>query len=104
MARPVGSVQDRRFKASLIREIDDAMGDPRKLDAIATALVAKAMDGDIQAIREFADRIDGKPAQESNVTIQHRKAVELSDDELAVVAAGSSEGVATPPIDPSQLN
>ena len=104
MARPVGSIQDRRFKAALIRQIDEAMGDPRKLDAIADALITKAMEGDIQAIREFADRIDGKPAQESTVTVQHRRAAELTDDELAIIAAGSGEGAATPPIDPSQLN
>lgn len=34
-----------------------------KLRDIADALVTKAISGDVQAIREVADRIDGKPAQ-----------------------------------------
>ena len=37
--------------------------DKTKLRAVADALVKKAMDGDVQAIREVADRLDGKPAQ-----------------------------------------
>lgn len=34
-----------------------------RLRAVADALVAKAMDGDVPAIREVADRLDGKVAQ-----------------------------------------
>jgi hypothetical protein len=40
-----------------------AGNDPRHLRAIARKLFEKAMDGDLQAIREIADRLDGKPAQ-----------------------------------------
>jgi hypothetical protein len=34
-----------------------------KLRDVAEALVAKGMDGDIQAIKEIADRLDGKVPQ-----------------------------------------
>lgn len=34
-----------------------------KLRAIAEALIEKAAEGDIQAIKELGDRLDGKPAQ-----------------------------------------
>lgn len=34
--------------------------DRTKLRAVADALVDKAMNGDVQAIKEVADRIDGK--------------------------------------------
>lgn len=37
--------------------------DKTKLRAVADALVEKAMAGDVQAIREVADRLDGKPPQ-----------------------------------------
>jgi hypothetical protein len=37
--------------------------DKTKLRAVADALVDKAMGGDVQAIKEVADRLDGKPAQ-----------------------------------------
>jgi len=33
------------------------------LRAIAKELITKALDGDMQAIKEMGDRIDGKPAQ-----------------------------------------
>lgn len=34
-----------------------------KLRAVADALLDKAMSGDVQAIKEVADRLDGKVAQ-----------------------------------------
>jgi hypothetical protein len=37
--------------------------DKTKLRVVADALVDKAMTGDVQAIREVADRIDGKVPQ-----------------------------------------
>jgi hypothetical protein len=37
--------------------------DKTKLRAVADALVEKAMSGDVQAIKEVADRIDGKVPQ-----------------------------------------
>lgn len=37
-----------------------------KLRQVATALVDKAVSGDVPAIREIADRLDGKVAQQLN--------------------------------------
>jgi hypothetical protein len=42
----------------------------------------------LQAIREIADRLDGKPKQEAEVTLRQAVARELTDDELATIAAG----------------
>jgi hypothetical protein len=36
---------------------------PQGLRQVAAALIAKAIEGDMQAIRELADRTDGKVAQ-----------------------------------------
>jgi ADP-ribosylglycohydrolase len=36
-----------------------------KLDTIAKKVVSMAEDGDMQAIQEIANRLDGKPVQES---------------------------------------
>lgn len=44
-----------------------------KLREVADALVQKAISGDVQAIKEVADRLDGKPAQESTVTIDDKR-------------------------------
>jgi hypothetical protein len=44
--------------------IAEAHGDSgNRLRAVAEALVLKAMDGDVPAIREVADRLDGKVPQ-----------------------------------------
>lgn len=38
------------------------------LDACANQLVAAAMSGDLQALKELGDRLDGKPAQSMALT------------------------------------
>lgn len=49
---------------ALNREATDADGKKtKKLNIIAAKLVELAVDGDIQAIKEISDRVDGKPAQ-----------------------------------------
>ena len=42
---------------------NDAGQKTRKLYIIADRLVDLAMEGDVQAIKEIADRVDGRPAQ-----------------------------------------
>lgn len=37
--------------------------DPLALEKLADKLIVKVEDGDIAAIKEFGDRLDGKPAQ-----------------------------------------
>lgn len=45
-----------------IREASESGG--TKLRQVADALIEKAATGDVQAIKEIADRLDGKPAQQ----------------------------------------
>lgn len=42
-------------------------GDEKKLDALADALVAAGLAGDVKAIKEIADRLDGKAPQPVHV-------------------------------------
>jgi hypothetical protein len=60
------------------------------------------------AFREIADRLDGKPKQEAEVTLRNAVAAELSDDDLAAIAAGASLAHDKPAEDPkpgkSELN
>lgn len=49
-------------------EVEDPATRRRRLDAIAERLIVKAEEGDIQAIKELGDRIDGKPSQQVAVT------------------------------------
>ena len=61
--RPVGAInKDRPFRAALVRALGIADNNPEKLDA-AEALIAKAKTGDVAALREVSDRLDGKVAQ-----------------------------------------
>lgn len=65
MAAPEGndySSKNNRLWANTLRRAI-TQGDGEKLRRIADALIAKAEDGDMAAIRELGDRLDGKPAQ-----------------------------------------
>ena len=63
MANPRGQQRDKPFRDALRLAIADSKGNFRKLRKIADALADKAMNGDVQAIKEVADRLDGKVAQ-----------------------------------------
>ena len=80
----------------------------RKLRLIADQLVTQALAGESWAIQQVVDRLDGKPAQESTMTIL-RDVNELTDSEIAARIAelrgiGATDGDETPPVNPSQLN
>lgn len=62
--RPKGSQnKDKPFRDALRMEIAAAGEDRKALRAVAQALIGKAIMGDVQAIKELGDRLDGKPAQ-----------------------------------------
>ncbi len=63
MANPRGQQRDKPFRDALRMEIADAGGDFKRLRRIAVALLEKAESGDVQAIKEIGDRLDGKVAQ-----------------------------------------
>jgi hypothetical protein len=86
MGRPIGSVnKEKPFNDALRVAL---RSDPLLLRRIAHKLTEKAEEGDLSAIRELADRLDGKPAQ----VIDRRDAAieELSDAELHLIASGGS--------------
>jgi hypothetical protein len=65
MANPTsrGQQRDKPFRDALRMEIAAAGSDHKALRSVAKALIDKATTGDVQAIREIGDRLDGKPAQ-----------------------------------------
>lgn len=60
---PAGRPKSKPFREAIQRALDEAGNDKDALQAVATALVGKAMMGDVPAIKELADRMDGKVAQ-----------------------------------------
>lgn len=59
-----GRRQEKPFRDALRMEIAAVKeNDPRSLRLIARKLLEKAAEGDMQAIRELADRTDGKVPQ-----------------------------------------
>lgn len=63
MANPRGQQRDKPFRDALRMEIAAAGEDHKALRAVAVALMMKASSGDVPAIREIADRLDGKVPQ-----------------------------------------
>lgn len=60
---PNGRPKIKPFREAIQRALEEAGDDKLALQAVATALVGKAMSGDVPAIKELADRMDGKVAQ-----------------------------------------
>jgi hypothetical protein len=112
LGRPLGSPNVRNekpFGVALRMELAAAGADQRALRLIARNLIALAQSaepGALQAIREIADRLDGKPKQESELTLHRASARELSDDDLAAIAVGAKDedGEQDPTPDPTKMN
>jgi hypothetical protein len=60
MGRPIGSLNRQKPFADALRMEIWAGNDPRHLRAIARKLFEKALDGDLQAIREIADKREAR--------------------------------------------
>lgn len=102
---PKGAKKARIVTQQLISALNEA--DPAdgitKLRKIVDRLVENALAGDMQAINAVMDRVEGKPPQFSTDNAEEfRRAMDLSDDELAAIAAGSrdrdSEASDHPPV------
>jgi len=109
---PGGKGKDKAFADAVrvaVNRVHD--GDPegrKKLTVLADRLVDWALAGEGWAYAQIADRLDGKPAQESTVNVV-RRIEELTDQEIAtriaeLRGAGASGGDTAAPVDPSQLN
>ena len=104
-----GYETQRPFADALRIELAAAGGNQRALRAIAHNLLFLAQQPEmtaLPAIREIADRLDGKPKQEAEVTLRQAIARELSDDDLAAIAIGGEdeEIQRDPKPNPAKLN
>lgn len=100
MANPRGQQRDKPFLAALRLEVAEASDDPLRLRRIARSLLKEAEGGDIAAIKEVADRLDGKVPQGigGSDDLPPIETHELSDQEVArrmahiLVAADKAKG------------
>src|SRR5262252_7528040 len=60
---PRGQQRDKPYREALRMELAAAGEDMKKLREIAKVHIARCEGGDMQAIKELADRLDGRPAQ-----------------------------------------
>lgn len=62
---PVGPKSDKIWRDAIMRAVKREVekGGGRKLEKLADKLVERGLDGDVSAMREIGDRIDGKPVQ-----------------------------------------
>lgn len=93
-----GPFVDKPFREALRMEIAAAGPNHKALRRIARRLLEDAEGGNIQAIAMVADRLDGKPAQESKVTIDDKRdATDWTREELVAFlndARAGGEGTA----------
>jgi hypothetical protein len=70
------AVKNRPFADAINKAI--AQDDGKRLRKIAEALLTKASEGDVTAIKEFADRVDGKVIQGIEGQLDHSLTVEIT--------------------------
>ena len=87
---PRGRAVEKPFADALRMEIKEAGDNHQKLREIAKKLLDKAAEGDMSAINCLADRLDGKPSQALEVSAPSRRASDMTDNELAAIAAGGA--------------
>jgi hypothetical protein len=85
MGRPIGSLnREKVFNQALLIEL---RSNPLALRRIAAKLIERAEEGELAAIREIADRLDGKPVQ--MLDRRDLPVTELTDAELLAIAGGA---------------
>lgn len=74
---PSGPYADKLWREALRRAVFKRVEKNQRLDLIADAVAAKAMEGDMAAAREIGDRLDGKATEhhEHNVSIGFSEAL-----------------------------
>lgn len=109
VGRPPGSYKEKAFTDALRLAVNrsDEEG-KKKLHRIADKLVSCALEGESWAIQQVADRLDGKPAQESMVTVDDKRdATDWTSTELDAIindARKSGNGAQAPATRNAKLN
>jgi signal transduction histidine kinase len=88
-----GKRAEKQFFDALNRVLKDGKDSTARLRRIVGNLVSAAEDGEQWAIKEVADRLDGKPGQTTDVTVhENRSMAEITRQELAVILGVEGAG------------
>lgn len=87
------------FRHAILEKLDalDPSKDRKRVLNIAETLIKAAESGEPWAVKEVMDRVDGRPKQQTELSgpnggaIPLRDATDLTDDELAAIAAASGD-------------
>lgn len=95
-ANPGGRPKSKPWTDALMLAASRKDGDTTKLHKIAAKTVEMALGGDMAAIKEFGDRIEGKPAQTTdlNVNDNKRSLAEFSREELFRIISAARDSSA----------
>lgn len=77
---PQGPKAEKPWREAVQRAVRRKMkgeGQPQRLDLLADKVVALGLEGDISAIKEIGDRLDGKPPVQAAVTVDGSLTVNL---------------------------
>lgn len=91
--RPKGAWADKAFRDALRIAVLEKQDGTTKLRKLAEQLVTAGLAGDVSAIKEVADRLDGKATQQTEVTVTDNRLVArlpekaASDEEWAAEVA-----------------
>lgn len=89
---PDGPKEFYSFRAALKRAV--VQDDGKRLRKCAESLLDLAAAGEAWAVKELADRLDGKATQSLSVELRDRTAEEMLDAELIRIAASGRAGTA----------
>lgn len=100
---PIKHERNRLVREAIMRALEKG-GQPAEeaLIPMAEKFIEQAKAGDVASFKEIADRLDGKPAQQVDMTVHRGDPKELSEDELKRIAAGGSARIALPTPSPEE--
>lgn len=65
-------------RRAVMRRLEDEEGKPQKIERLADKIVEAGMAGDMAAIKEIGDRLDGKAKQQTEVSGPEGGAIPMS--------------------------
>ena len=96
---PSGRPKTKVFADALRIAVLESIGDKTKLRVIAEKLTDQALSGEIQAIKEIADRLDGRSVASIEQSIVRVDAREYSDSDLVEIIAQSIKPTLLPALE-----